>query len=262
MKKGRSMSWSATQYRKFEDERNRPIRDLLANIPASNVATAVDIGCGPGNSTELLQARFPGATVTGLDSSADMIEAARKRLPGIRFELGDIATWQDPGPFDVIFANASLQWVPDHAAAFPALIAKLAPGGSLAVQMPDNLEEPAHRLMRQTAADGPWAEKLAGAANARAVRNDADWYYRALHDDVATIDIWRTTYHHPLAGGASAVVEWFKGTGLRPFLSPLDDVEREAYLARYEAAVEQAYPALPDGTVLLPFPRLFIVATR
>jgi len=256
------MSWSATQYSKFEAERNRPIRDLLANIPNATVATAADIGCGPGNSTELLQARFPDARVTGMDSSADMIEAARKRLPDLDFELDDIATWHNSGPFDVIFANASLQWVPDHATLFPALIAKLAPGGSLAVQMPDNLDEPAHRLMRLTAADGPWAAKLANAANARAVRHDADWYYRALGDSVTAIDIWRTTYHHPLAGGANAVVEWFKGTGLRPFLGPLDAAEQQAFLARYESHVAEAYPALPDGTVLLPFPRLFIVATR
>ncbi|HUZ65929.1 MAG TPA: trans-aconitate 2-methyltransferase [Acetobacteraceae bacterium] len=256
------MGWSATQYTKFEDERTRPVRDLLANIPAANVAAAVDIGCGPGNSTELLLARFPDALVTGLDSSADMIGAARKRLPHIRFEIDDIATWRSPGPFDVILANAVLQWVPDHAALLPALIARLAPGGSLAVQMPDNLDEPAHRLMREIAADGPWANKLAGATKARAARHGADWYYRALRGDVAAVDIWRTTYHHPLAGGAGAVVEWFKGSGLRPFLDPLGADERAAYLARYHAAVGQAYPALADGTVLLPFPRLFIVATR
>jgi trans-aconitate 2-methyltransferase len=256
------MSWSATQYTKFEAERNRPIRDLLANIPNATVATAADLGCGPGNSTELLQARFPDAGVTGMDSSADMIEAARQRLPAVRFELGDIATWTHAGPFDVIFANASLQWVSGHETLFPTLIAKLAPGGSLAVQMPDNLEEPAHRLMRRTAAEGPWAAKLADAATVRAVRHDADWYSRVLRDRVASLDIWRTIYHHPLAGGAKAVAEWFKGTGLRPFLGPLDPVEQAAFLARYEAGIADAYPAQPDGTVLLPFPRLFIVATR
>jgi len=256
------MSWSATQYTKFEDERNRPIKDLLANIPAGPVATAVDIGCGPGNSTELLQAKYPDATITGMDSSADMIEAARKRLPQIGFEVADISAWPDTGPYDVILSNAVLQWVPDHDRLMPALIAKLAPGGHLAVQMPDNLEEPAHRLMRETAADGPWAAKLADAAKARSARHDADWYYRLVRDQLARLDIWRTTYHHPLAGGAGAVVEWFKGTGLRPFLGPLDEGERQAYLARYQAAVAEAYPPQADGTVLLPFPRLFLVATR
>jgi len=257
-----SMSWSATQYTKFEDERTRPARDLLSHIPTAKVATAVDIGCGPGNSTELLHARFPHALITGLDSSPDMISAARKRLPHLDFQIDDIATWRNPGPFDVIFANAALQWVPDHASLLPALLAKLAPGGSLAVQMPDNLDEPAHRLMRQVAADGPWADQLAQASSARAPRHEADWYFRVLHDAVASVDIWRTTYHHPLAGGPGAVVEWFKGSGLRPFIDPLDSNQRTAYLVRYQAAIGQAYPALPDGTVLLPFPRLFIVAKR
>jgi len=256
------MSWSATQYRKFEEERNRPVRDLLAQIPNLTVAHAADIGCGPGNSTELLQQRFPDAAVMGMDSSANMIEAARKRLPALHFEVDDIATWGNRGPFDVILANAALQWVPDHAALLPALLAKLAPGGCLAVQSPDNLDEPAHRLMRETAAAGPWAEKLADAPRARDSRHSADWYFTTLRDAGATVDVWRTIYFHPLAGGAGAVVEWFKGTGLRPFLEPLDAAEQTAFLSRYEAALATAYPALSDGTVLLPFPRLFFIATR
>lgn len=256
------MSWSPTQYTKFENERNRPILDLLNRIPSTAVTTAVDIGCGPGNSTELLQARFPDARVTGMDSSPAMIKAARHRLPDIEFEIADIANWQNPGPYDVIFSNAALQWVPDHESLLPALLAKLAPGGSLAVQMPDNLDEPAHLLMREIAAAGPWAAKLAGASAARAARQGADWYYRILRENADHVDIWRTTYHHPLPGGAAAVVEWFKGTGLRPFLNPLDEGEQAAFLERYEAAIAQAYPELPDGTMLLPFPRLFFVATR
>jgi len=129
------------------------------------------------------------------------------------------------------------------------------------VQMPDNLAQPAHVLMREIAADGPWAGKLAKASQARAERHDPRWYYRLLQDHVATLDIWLTTYHHPLAG-AAAVVEWFKGTGLRPLLDPLDEEEKAAFLARYQAEIERAYPALPNGVVLLPFPRLFIIATR
>jgi trans-aconitate 2-methyltransferase len=256
------MTWSATQYVTFEAERTRPARDLLAAVPADRIGAAVDLGCGPGNSTETLIARFPDATVHGLDSSQDMIDAARKRLPQLRFDTADIETWSDPGPFDLILANAVLQWVPDHAALFPRLVAKLAAGGHLAVQMPDNLDEPAHRLMRETAAEGPWAAKLADASRARAARADAAWYYGMLRPHCARVDVWRTTYHHVLAGGAAAVVEWFKGSGLRPFLAPLDAGEQADYLARYTAAVAQAYPAQPDGTVLLPFPRLFIVATR
>jgi trans-aconitate 2-methyltransferase len=256
------MSWSAQQYSSFEKERTRPVRDLLSAVETTGVKRAVDLGCGPGNSTEVLVDRFPAAEVSGLDSSADMIEAARKRLPGLRFDLGGIATWDAEGPFDVILANAVLQWLPDHEALLPRLIGKLADGGALAVQIPDNLEEPAHRLMRQVGAAGPWATKLADAAGARTPRRGAAWYCSLLRSHAGRVDVWMTTYHHVLTGGTDAVVEWFKGSGLRPFLAPLDPAEIASFLAEYRAALVDAYPALADGSVLLPFPRLFIVATR
>jgi trans-aconitate 2-methyltransferase len=254
------MTWSAMQYTKFEAERNQPIFDLLARIAGLEVRNAADLGCGPGNSTELLKARFPTADVRGMDSSPEMIAAARERLPQVQFELADLDRWTATGPFDLLFANASLQWIPDHGKLLPSLLDKLAPRGTLAVQMPDNLDEPAHKLMREVAASGPWAEKLGGAANARAERRMAGWYFQLLRARCDT-NIWRTTYFHPLAGGAAAVVEWFMGSGLRPFLAPLEAAEKAAFLARYTETIDLAYPALPDGTVLLPFPRLFMVAT-
>jgi trans-aconitate 2-methyltransferase len=256
------MSWSARQYISFEKERTRPVRDLLSAVETTDVKRAIDLGCGPGNSTEVLVDRFPTAEVSGLDSSADMIEAARKRLPDLRFDLGGIAAWSAVGPFDVILANAVLQWLPDHEALMPRLIGKLADGGALAVQMPDNLEEPAHRLMRQVAATGPWARKLADAAGARTPRQGAAWYYSLLRSHARQVDVWMTTYHHVLTGGTDAVVDWFKGSGLRPFLAPLDPAETVGFLAEYRAALADACPPLPDGSVLLPFPRLFMVATR
>jgi trans-aconitate 2-methyltransferase len=256
------MSWSAKQYTAFEDERTRPVRDLVSALPAIEARSIVDLGCGPGNSTEVLAARFPDATVRGIDSSSDMLATARRRMPEAQFELSDIEQWNDAGPFDVILANAVLHWVPNHAALLPALVAKLNHGGSLAIQMPDNLESPAHRLMREIAADGPWASALALAAATRTSIGDASWYYELLRPSSAKVDVWRTTYYHALSGGPSAIVEWFKGSGLRPFLEPLNERERAAYLERYTAAVADAYPTLPDGSVLLPFPRLFVVATR
>ncbi|KAE8760402.1 trans-aconitate 2-methyltransferase [Paraburkholderia madseniana] len=255
-----STNWQAKQYVLFENERTRPVRDLLAAVPATDVRVAVDIGCSPGNSTEALAARLPGAAVSGMDSSADMIAAAARRLPQFQFEVSDIETWDAPGPYDLILANAVLQWVPNHEQLFPSLVKKLAPGGNLAVQMPDNLDEPAHRLLREIAADGPWANKLRGVE--RTMRYGADWYYALLKPLCARVDVWRTVYHHPLAGGADAVVEWFKGSALRPFLAELDDSEEGVFLSRYRDAIARAYPAQADGTVLLPFPRLFIVATR
>jgi trans-aconitate 2-methyltransferase len=256
------VSWSATQYVKFEDERTRPVRDLVAAIPAGDVARAVDVGCGPGNSTECLIARFPDAAVSGLDSSPDMIAAARERLPEVRFEVDDVSQWPDPGPFDVILSNAVLQWVPNHDTLLPFLLAKLSPGGSLAVQIPDNHQEPAQRLMREVAAQGPWAEQLSPILKTRRPPRGLDWYFARLDEHAAKVDIWRTTYHHRLAGGVDDLIEWFRGTGLRRYLDPIDEALRPGYLARYREALDDAYPPLADGSVLLPFPRLFFVATR
>jgi trans-aconitate 2-methyltransferase len=258
------MTWSAKQYTAFEDERTRPVRDLLSGLPALGARNAVDLGCGPGNSTEVLAGRFPNARIGGIDSSGDMIAAARERLPAVDFEVVEIGAWIQGNAgdgFDVILANAVLHWVPDHAALFPALLSRLAPGGSLAAQMPDNLAEPAQILMCEIAGDGPWRRKLAAAGEARVPLQSADWYYRLLRSSGARVDVWRTTYYHPLVD-ENAIVVWFKGSGLRPFLDPLEAGERSAYLARYTAAVRAAYAPLPDGSVLLPFPRLFIVATR
>lgn len=254
------MSWSATQYSLFEQQRTRPVRDLVAAIPLASAHIAIDLGCGPGNSTEVLAERFPEATVTGLDSSEDMLRDARQRLPNIAFELADIGNWNPSQRYDVILANASLQWVPDHASLYPRLVSLLNPGGVLAVQTPDNLKEPAHRLAREIAASAQWADRIGGVKHPD--RHPAAYYFELLRPHCAEVDVWRTTYHHPLAGGHGAVVEWFKGSALRPYLQKLDEAGQQAFLDAYLQAISQAYPALDDGTVLLPFPRLFIVATR
>ena len=256
------MTWSARQYLKFEDERTRPARDLLQAVPAAGVRHAADLGCGPGNSTELLAARFPEASIVGVDNSENMIVAARERLPGVRFELAGIEEWSGEGSWDLIFANAALQWVGGHETLLPKLAGALAPGGSLAIQMPDNLREPSHVAMNTAAAAVPFAEKLAAAAGARTSIGKADWYYALLKPYCARVDIWRTTYYHPLAGGLDAIVEWLKGTGLTPFLKPLTASEQEEFLVAYKQELAKSYTPLADGTVILPFPRLFIVAVR
>jgi trans-aconitate 2-methyltransferase len=265
-----TVNWSAQQYVAFEDQRTRPVRDLLAALPPMSPRDVIDLGCGPGNSTELLAARFPTAHVRGLDSSSDMIAAARKRLPGVNFEEAEIEQWvgvagvgaAGADAADVILANAVLHWLPDHASLFPALIGRLTAGGALAVQMPDNLDDPAHVAMREVATSGTWAAKLASAVSARTVMPEARWYHELMRSLGCEVDVWRTTYHHRLPGGATDVVEWFKGSGLRPFLAPLSDDERIEYLLRYRTRVADAYPPSSDGSVLLPFPRLFIVAVR
>lgn len=253
------VDWSPSKYLEFEDERTRPARDLLAAVPLAEASFVVDIGCGPGNSTELLQRRFPRARHLGYDTSPAMLAKARERLPSVEFVEADAARFVPDTPPDLFFANAVFQWLPEHMEVFVRLLGQLAPGGALAVQMPDNLAEPTHRLMKEVAAAGPWAKRLAGAA--RDPLPPVRAYYEALKPHCRRLDIWHTVYNHPLAG-AAAVVEWVKSTGLKPFLDPLGDAEKTEFLAAYTSRIAEAYPPVADGTVLLRFPRLFIVASR
>ena len=253
--------WDARQYLKFEDERTRPPRDLLAQVPLASPRRVYDLGCGPGNSTELLIARYPQAEVIGLDSSPDMLDQARKRLPGRPFEAEDLASWSPPAGTDLLFANAVFQWVPKHVEVLQRQLAALPEGGCLAVQMPDNTREPALDLMRAVAQSGPWATALAVALAQRDDLPTPSGYYDLLRPHCARLDIWHSVYNHVMAG-AQGIVEWFRGSALRPFLDPLSKDEKERFAAEYTARIRSAYPPCHDGKVLLRFPRLFIVAVR
>ncbi len=253
--------WSPGQYLKFADERTRAARDLLAQVPLQEARLVYDLGCGPGNSTELLVEAFPTAKVVGVDSSREMLEQARASLPNLQFEEADLNSWAPPPDADVLYSNATFQWLPHHLVVMQRLLKNLKTGGVLAVQMPDNLAEPSHLAMTEVARTATYSEKLKTAASARSILPHPQFYYEALKPHCSRLDIWHTIYNHPLKG-AAAIVEWVKGTGLRPFLAPLNETELADYLARYESLIAKAYPTMADGTVLLRFPRLFIVATK
>jgi trans-aconitate 2-methyltransferase len=252
--------WDAGHYARFLDARTLPAIDLLSRIELAAPQSVVDLGCGPGNSTALLKERWPDAAVTGIDSSQDMLAAGRRDHPGIAFAAGDIASWEASVPCDVVFANASLQWVGGHEALLPRLFDQVAPGGVLAVQMPRNHDFATHRLMRQAAAEGPWRDRLRDARDPSPVK-PPEFSYDLLAPRAAAFTIWETNYIQVM-DGVPAIIAWLHGTGLRPFLARLSEAERPQFLDRYAALLAAEYKPQADGKILLPYPRLFFVATK
>ena len=253
--------WNAARYLRFSDERTRPCRDLAARVEVALPQRIIDLGCGPGNSTAVLAERWPEAEIAGLDSSEEMLATARTSGTAALWVQGDIVRWaeQETERFDVVFSNAALQWVPDHASLFPRLLARVAPEGALAVQLPAYSEQPAQRLIRELARSSKW--------KARFTPPPADWrtedigfYYDLLAPRAARIDMWQTEYIH-VVEGTRAVVEWYRGSGLRPFLNVLpSEKDREQFLAEYHEALQPHYLPQADGRILFPFRRLFAIA--
>lgn len=253
--------WDATQYLKFANERTQPSLDLIHRIALPSPARIIDLGCGPGNSTAALWGRWPEAEITGLDSSPEMIAAARRDHPERTWLLDDVATWEAERPYDLVFSNAVLQWVPNHEAVFPHLLRQVAEGGAFAAQMPYHYESPLQLHMIEVSRDPAWAERTAAARSAL-IRLPPGFYYDLLRPLASRLDLWITEYHHVMEG-PEGIVEWFRGTGMRPYLQALaNDGERRRFesllLERYTAA----YPRERDGKVLFPFRRLFMVAYR
>lgn len=254
-------SWDSALYLKFARERTQPAIDLAARIGLSDPRRIIDLGCGPGNSTAVLARRWPSAALAGLDSSPAMIATARKDHPQVDWVVGDLATWTAPEPFDLVFSNAALQWVPDHARLLPHLLAQAAPGGALAFQIPGNFDAPAHRLMRELGASSSWRDAFRSPVREWHAE-PVEFYYDCLAPRAARVELWFTDYLHVL-DGAAGIVEWYRGTGLRPWLEALPDNAAQArFQADYLAGIRAAYPARPDGRVLFPFRRLFVVAYR
>ncbi len=255
-------AWDPHQYSRFEGERDRAAHDLLARLADDLAPDEIwDLGCGAGQHAAWLKRRWPRARVHGLDSSPAMLEQARARAGNIDWRLGDIADWAPERQVDLILANASLHWLPDHAALLARLTGGLAPGGVIAVQMPMAHETRHHGLMREVAVEGPWAPALAGVGTVAPLLAP-EVYYSVLAERCDAVDVWSTTYLQALTG-PDAVLEWMKGTALRPYLAALgDEVMRRAYLDALGGRLSEAFPRRSDGVTLMPFPRLFLVARR
>jgi trans-aconitate 2-methyltransferase len=256
--------WDPATYLRFGSERARPFFDLLTQVHADDPRFVVDLGCGPGHLTALLAARWPEAQVLGVDNSPQMIEAAMAEAgPGrgvaarLAFALADIRDWQPRRPVDVFISNAVLQWVPGHLTLLTSWAGWLAPGGWLAFQVPGNFDQPSHTILRDLASSPRWESRLRGVAlNRQAV--DPGAYLDLLASAGCEVDAWETTYLHVLPG-EDAVLEWYRGSGLRPVLAALPEAEAAEFTGEYAARIREAYPPAPYGTVL-PFRRVFVVA--
>ena len=253
-------TWNPTQYLRFGNERLQPALDLLARIPLEDPDIVYDLGCGTGAATGFLKERWPGARVTGIDSSETMLKRASASKAEITWQQRNLNYWNPDHPVDLLYSNAVLHWLDDHETLFPRLMQGLKPGGVLAVQMPHNFSAPTHALIAETARAGPWREILEQELREHPVLDSAA-YYDILSPHAARLDFWETTYLHVLQGEDPGV-EWTKGSILGPLLALLDEAGKEAFLKAYREPISKAYARRGDGSTLLPFRRLFLIAVK
>jgi trans-aconitate 2-methyltransferase len=255
-------TWNPNQYLKFKNERTQPALDLISRINLENPATILDLGCGPGNSTAALRHRWPDAKVTGLDNSPEMIAAALKDYPQGEWILGDIATFQPAAQSDLIFANATLQWLHHHETLLPRLFSFVRFGGALAVQVPASGDSPLAKAVVAVAARPAWREHTAGCErliNYRTPDSDrtSEYHFQILRQLGSHFEIWQTTYYHILAS-QQGLIEWYRGTGMKPYLDRLpDDAARQSFEDEVLREISPSYPVQADGRVLFPFKRSF-----
>lgn len=254
--------WNPETYLQYANIRFRPALDLMERIPLERCERIYDLGCGTGHLTRALQERWPEARVTGVDSSAEMLAHARGEFPGMEWVEADVTEWRaDAGaPADLLFSNATFQWVPGHERLFPRLMEEVRQGGFLAVQMPRHIDDAGHLLMLETARDLRWRERLL-PITLRLMVHTGEQYWRWLSPATGRLDIWETIYQHELEG-ENPVVEFFRGTQLRPYVQALGEAEAGEFVAAYAEKIARAYPRQAGGKTLFPFRRIFIVAER
>lgn len=255
------LTWNPGQYLKFSQERTQPAIDLAARIPLDKPAKILDIGCGPGNSTEVLQRRFPDSFILGIDSSAEMMETAKKEHPNLAFQQCDITCQLDQlsEDFDLAFSNACLQWVPHHPLLLPRLLKLLVPGGILAVQIPMNQKEPIHRILEDLAFEPEWKEK--GLSSRLFYTLSQEEYFDLLSNQNAFLAMWQTTYIHVLDSHED-ILEWYRALDYALISTPFLSRNNPAFLAQVMERVQQAYPLQANGQILFPFPRFFFMAKK
>ena len=253
-------TWDPSLYLQFGDQRLRPAVDLLSRIPLESPEAVYDLGCGTGTATVMLKQRWPEARVTGLDGSDAMLERAREAEAQIDWQWVDLETWEPAAPADLLFSNAVFHWVDGHETLFPRLLSFLKPGGVLAIQMPSNFRAPSHTSITATIRSGPWRDQLEPHLREFPVAESSE-YYGILSPHAVSVDVWETVYLHILSGD-NPVAEWTKGTALRPYLDRLDDLQAQSFLEQYGALIREAYPQRADGTTLLSFKRVFLLAVK
>ena len=251
--------WNPEQYLKFGSERTRPSIDLMARIRIERAGSILDVGCGPGNSTQVLRLRWPRAEITGLDNSKKMIEEARKSYPGGKWLVGDASELEGEGAYDIVFSNAALQWIPGHSVLIPRLFSLVRPGGAMAAQVPANSGSPLHRGLLSVSRKAQWRALTAGCRHLLHYHSP-EYYYDLLQPLAAKVDLWETTYYHVLSSHKE-LIEWYKGSGMRPFLERLpDDSAASAFENEVLERCKRFYPSRKDGEVLYPFRRVFFIA--
>ena len=253
--------WNSAQYVRFRKERTQPAIDLAARIGLDAPASVLDVGCGPGNSTAILQERFPYAKILGVDSSPNMLERARKEHPELEFRQLDVSSeaWDLDGAFDLVFSNACIHWVPDHHRLLPKMMSVLNSGGMLAVQVPITSEEPMHQILHEISGRDAWRGFFPSPARFYTLRVEE---YDAILSGIAQeYDLWTTVYVHRLRSHDD-IIAWYQSTGLKPYLSALDAQGQRALLTEVRAELEKRYPIQPNGNLLFYFPRLFFTARK